>query len=114
MAAEAKPKFSAKEYVDTTIKEGPVVMISKSYCPYCKKAYQILTKYKKDVIKKEIDVDFNEQDMNAIQQYCKELTGGSSVPRVFIDGKFIGGCDDTEKLDKQNKLKPAITAAEKK
>merc|ERR1719188_673506 len=24
-----------------------------------------------------------------------ELTGGRSVPRVFIEGKFIGGADDT-------------------
>ena len=110
MAAEGKPKFSAKEYVDSTIKEGRVVMISKSYCPYCKKAYHILTKYRKDIIKKEIDTDFNQSDRTAIQQYCKEITGGSSVPRVFIDGKFIGGCDDIEKLDKQNKLRPLIEA----
>ena len=110
MAAEA---FSAKDYVETTIKEGPVVMISKSYCPFCKKAYQILLKHKKDIIKKEIDVDFNEQNMQAIQDYCKQLTGASSVPRVFIGGKSIGGCDDTEKLEKQNKLKPLIEAAEK-
>jgi len=25
----------------------------------------------------------------------KQITGGSSVPRVFIGGKFLGGADDT-------------------
>lgn len=109
--ADAKATFDAKDYVEKTIKEGPIVMISKSYCPYCKKAAQILGKYNTDIIKKEIDKDFNDKDMEAIQSYCKQKTGGSSVPRVFIDGKFIGGCDDTEALDKQDKLKPLIEAA---
>eukprot|EP00486_Rosalina_sp_Unknown_P004176 CAMPEP_0201576300 /NCGR_PEP_ID=MMETSP0190_2-20130828/22044_1 /ASSEMBLY_ACC=CAM_ASM_000263 /TAXON_ID=37353 /ORGANISM="Rosalina sp." /LENGTH=217 /DNA_ID=CAMNT_0048007011 /DNA_START=331 /DNA_END=984 /DNA_ORIENTATION=- len=106
-----KQAFDAKEYVESTISSGAIVMISKSFCPFCKKAFEILSKYNKDIIKKEIDIDFNEEDMKAIQDYLKGTTGASSVPRVFIDGKFIGGCDDTEKLDKEEKLKPLIEAA---
>ena len=34
-------------------------------------------------------------DMDAIQDYLKELTGARSVPRVFINGKFYGGGDET-------------------
>ena len=33
--------------------------------------------------------------MDAIQDYLKELTGARSVPRVFVNGKFYGGGDDT-------------------
>ena len=109
----AQAKFDGKDYVEKLIAEGPVVMISKSYCPFCKKAYQILKKYTQDIIKKEIDIDLGD-DAQAVQDYCKQLTGASSVPRVFIDGKSIGGCDDTQALDKQNKLKPLIEAATKK
>ena len=35
-------------------------------------------------------------DGEAIQDALLELTGGRSVPRVFIDGQFIGGGDDTD------------------
>ncbi|XP_003367569.1 glutaredoxin [Trichinella spiralis] len=34
----------------------------------------------------------------------EELTGARSVPRVFIDGKFIGGADDTKRLHENGEL----------
>ena len=33
-----------------------------------------------------------------------ELTGGRTVPRVFIDGKFTGGSDDIAALDRSGEL----------
>lgn len=30
------------------------------------------------------------------------------VPRVFINGKCIGGGDDTARLDKDNRLEPML------
>lgn len=44
---------------------------------------------------KVIELDTRE-DGNAIQDALLELTGGRSVPRVFIDGDFFGGGDDTD------------------
>ncbi len=35
------------------------------------------------------------QDGDSIQDALLEVTGGRSVPRVFIGGAFIGGGDDT-------------------
>ena len=35
----------------------------------------------------------------------------TKVPRVFINGKCIGGGDDTERLDRDNKLKPMLEQA---
>ena len=43
-------------------------------------------------------------DSNAIQDYLLSITGGRSVPRVFIDGEFIGGGDDTDALARSGKL----------
>ncbi len=34
-------------------------------------------------------------DGSAIQQYLQSVTGQRTVPQVFINGKFIGGGDDT-------------------
>ena len=33
--------------------------------------------------------------MTEIQDYLGQMTGARSVPRVFVNGKFYGGGDDT-------------------
>ena len=33
-------------------------------------------------------------EMDAIQAYHATLTGARSVPRVWVNQKFVGGCDD--------------------
>merc|ERR1712013_770608 len=113
MAQAAEAAFDAKKYVTEAIAESAGVMISKSYCPYCTKAKGVIGKYTKNMIVKEID-QLSQAQTEAIQVYTKELTGGRSVPRVFIGGEFVGGCDDTVALDKAGKLKTQIEAAEKK
>ena len=47
-------------------------------------------------------------DCSEIQSYLREITGASSVPRVFIGGKCIGGGDDTEALDRTGQLRPLL------
>lgn len=37
----------------------------------------------------------NRADCDAMQDALLDITGGRSVPRVFINGKFLGGGDDT-------------------
>ena len=93
---------------------SPVVMIGKSWCPYCVKAEKILKAQYADTIYKQIDKLLKDDEVAAVQAYCKQITGGSSVPRVFIGGKFIGGCDDTEAKNNKGELKQLIDAATKK
>lgn len=42
--------------------------------------------------------------MNDIQDELQNLTGARSVPRVFVDGKFIGGGTDVKKLYENGEL----------
>merc|ERR1712062_742363 len=93
-----------KAEMDDLIKSKPVLVISKSYCPYCKKAKQVLAKFKIDPEKFEIIEIDNRKDMDAIQAYMKKVTGGSSVPRVFIRGRCIGGGDETAAAHKNGRL----------
>ena len=51
------------------------------------------------------------QDGDAIQDYLNQLTGGRSVPRVFIAGKFIGGGDDTVAKQQSGELKKILQQA---
>ena len=87
---------AGKELLDDSIKNKAVFVVSKSYCPYCKKTKEILKKYKinSDVFKW-LDID-KLDDEEKIQKYMMKLTGARSVPRVFIGGKFFGGGDQTE------------------
>ena len=39
-----------------------------------------------------------------LQDYLLRLTGGRTVPRVFVGGKFIGGSDDVAALDASGQL----------
>jgi len=50
-------------------------------------------------------------DGSDIQAALQQLSGGSTVPRVFINSEHIGGNDDTQNLHKQGGLVPKLTAA---
>ena len=50
----------------------------------------------------------NRPDMDEIQRYMKKLTGQSSVPRVFIGGKCIGGGDDVMALHQSKQLETML------
>ena len=95
---------AVKEKIDTLLQENKVVVISKSYCPFCKKAKQVLAKYNipnEHIAILEIESDFSCEE---IQKYMQVLTGGRSVPRVFIGGKCIGGGDETMDLHNNGQL----------
>eukprot|EP00208_Stichococcus_sp_RCC1054_P007835 CAMPEP_0206150676 /NCGR_PEP_ID=MMETSP1473-20131121/38418_1 /ASSEMBLY_ACC=CAM_ASM_001109 /TAXON_ID=1461547 /ORGANISM="Stichococcus sp, Strain RCC1054" /LENGTH=103 /DNA_ID=CAMNT_0053548187 /DNA_START=197 /DNA_END=508 /DNA_ORIENTATION=+ len=94
---------AVKEFVASTIKDNKVVIFSKSYCPFCHKAKRalggVLDSSKITVI--ELD---QRSDGDDIQNELQSLTGGRSVPRVFINQKFIGGGDDTARLASNGEL----------
>lgn len=60
-----------------------VVIFSKTYCPYCVKAKQAVGSVMdmSNVVVVELD---KRPDGDAIQDYLLSITGGRSVPRVFI------------------------------
>ena len=94
--------------IDTLLKEKKVVIISKSHCPYCKMAKQVLARYnipKEYIEVRELDSDPNREE---IQRYMMELTGARSVPRVFIGGKCIGGGVDTQAMHNKRQLGPLL------
>ena len=61
-------------------------MISKTFCPFCTNAKSSLKSAGIDF--KAFEIESN-PDMSAIQDELKNITGARSVPRVFIDQKFL-------------------------
>jgi len=98
------------DHVSTLIAAHPVVVFSKTYCPFCVKAKKALAplvaSHPPEFIKV-LELE-NHPEMNKIQDALASLTGARSVPRVFIGGKFIGGGDDTVHLAATGELKKLI------
>ncbi|CAI5506113.1 unnamed protein product [Closterium sp. Naga37s-1] len=90
------------------IEENAVVVFSKTFCPYCVRVKQILAKLKAKF--KAIELDHDPEGA-AMQQALAQMTGQRTVPSVFINQQHIGGCDDTDALNRQGKLVPLLQAA---
>jgi len=84
---------------------NPVMVFSKTTCPFCAKIKDLF-----EGLKIQIGVlELNEVDNGAeIQAALLEKTGQKTVPNVFINGQHIGGCSDTMKLHENNELLPLI------
>jgi len=93
------------EEVDKLVAANPVMVFSKTTCPFCKKVKDMF-----EGIKIKIGVlELNEADNGAeIQAALLEKTGQRTVPNVFINGQHVGGCDDTMQLYADNQLLPLI------
>ncbi|KAH0713804.1 hypothetical protein KY289_009763 [Solanum tuberosum] len=79
-------------FVKKTISSHSIVIFSKSYCPYCRKAKAVF----KELNQKPHVVELDERDDGwSIQDAISEIVGRRTVPQVFINGKHIGGSDDT-------------------
>ncbi|CAN4082430.1 unnamed protein product [Withania somnifera] len=94
----------AKEIVSA----NPVVVFSKTYCPFCVTVKDLLSKLGASFKAVELD---SEKDGSEIQAALAEWTGQRTVPNVFISGKHIGGCDTTTALHRERKLVPLLTDA---
>jgi len=73
------------------IKEEPVLMLSFVKWPFCVKAKALLDT--KNVSYTVIEVD-EVVDGKAIRAEMAELFGRTSVPAIWIGGRFVGGCND--------------------
>lgn len=79
-----------------------VIIYSKTYCPYCDKAKNLLKQ--KGVSFEEINLENKPDEMKALM----EKTGLRTVPQIFINDELIGGFDDMNALDKAGKLDPLL------
>lgn len=129
---------SPRESVETQVAGSPVVVYSKSYCPYCTKTKTLLNELGVHFVLVELD---QIADGDAIQDALAEITGAlryvcflflscvcvrwtccnscrgmesvecagqRTVPNVFIGGKSVGGNSDVQQLHKNGQLVPLL------
>jgi len=90
------------------ITDNTVMVFSKSYCPYCKKAKELLNKYGVNFVAYEIDLEAKGPQ---VQQALGRLTAQNTVPNIFIGTRHIGGSDKLAALDKEGKLSDILKQA---
>jgi glutaredoxin 3 len=81
----------------------PVTIYTKSWCPYCAAAKELLAKK---------GAPFTEvQVKNAAEQAeMARKAGRSTVPQIWIGERHVGGCDDLYDLDGAGELDRLLAA----
>jgi monothiol glutaredoxin len=46
-----------------------------------------------------------------IREGIKRYSNWPTIPQVFVDGKFIGGCDIVKEMHERGELEPLLKAA---
>lgn len=91
---------SVATLVNNLIQQNKVMVFSWTTCPYCTKVKNVLGEYTKFAT-----LEMNqEENGDEIKKYISTLSGISTVPQVFVNGKFVGGCDATCAALKSGKL----------
>ncbi|KAF3823136.1 hypothetical protein GH733_010572 [Mirounga leonina] len=88
-----------------TISDNCVVIFSKTSCSYCAMAKKLF--HDINVKYKVVELDMLEYG-SQFQDALYKMTGEKTVPRIFINGTFIGGATDTHRLHKEGKLLPLV------
>ena len=90
---------------DKIIHDNKVVIFSTNNCPFCEVAKKIIEKY---------TTTYKEEMYKpSYHDWLVAKTGRTSVPAVFINGVYVGGCNDgglggVSRLDRQGLLKQMI------
>ena len=71
---------------------------SKESCPYCDKIKQVMDLTKLSYVVYNLNEHFDKKS------FIDEFGQGSTFPQVLVDGKKIGGCVDTIKYLRENKI----------
>lgn len=83
-----------------------VEIYTATVCPYCTAAKRLL---------KEKGVAFTEHNLDVLPeseaQRVAQLSGRTSVPQVFINGKSIGGYTDLKQMEADGKLDGLLAEA---
>ncbi len=71
----------------------------KSNCPFCQKSLAILAEHNIETEDFEIS-----HDPELRTQIAESVGGYRTVPMIFLDDEFIGGCSELQALETEGKL----------
>ena len=93
---------------DVLLTTSPVIVFSKTSCPYSKMAKRILLE-KYVIVPSPVVIELDEHELgDAIQAALAKSSGRRTVPNILVNGKSIGGGDDINELDRADELCPKL------
>ncbi|KAH6630816.1 thioredoxin-like protein [Chaetomium sp. MPI-SDFR-AT-0129] len=104
----SKEEREVEGELNSILKKSPVIIFSKSYCPYSKRAKGVLLeKYVIEPTPFVVELDQHPLGPR-MQAKLGEMTGRRTVPNVLVYGQSIGGGDDIVALDAEKTLADKI------
>ena len=99
--------MSIQEEIQNDITRNKVMLYMKGtpespMCGFSAQAVNILKSY---------NIDFgtkNVLDSDELRQGIKEFTDWPTIPQIFINGQFIGGCDIITEMHQNGELKTLL------
>ncbi|MBW4936648.1 cysteine synthase A [Marinobacter sp. F4206] len=102
----------AVEEVEALISDPahPVVMFALEWCEFCWSVRKVFQKYGIDYKSVDLDSVAYQQGNRGgqIRAVLKEKTGWTTLPQIFINGEFVGGCTDVFDQIKDGSLLPRL------
>jgi len=116
--AEIDPGLAeAKEELNTILRRSPIIIFSKTFCPFSRKAKALLLDtYNITPAPFVVELDTLTNPIanlgsvppitlgRKLQDLLAESTGRKTVPNILINGRSIGGSDELAQLDRDDKL----------
>ncbi|HEY7168146.1 MAG TPA: Grx4 family monothiol glutaredoxin [Candidatus Binatia bacterium] len=98
--------------IDEKVKKNKVMLYMKGtpdfpQCGFSAHTVDILKSY---------GIQFASEDVlanPAVREGIKRYSNWPTIPQVYIDGKFVGGCDILDELHERGELEPMLKAAGK-
>lgn len=100
LQAGSYDKAAVKERIEKEVASAPVVFYSYQLSPFCTQTREFLSslgaKFKEVDLGQEWIPGLISADGSAVRAELGKMTGRTSMPSVFIGGKFVGGLFDGE------------------
>ncbi|XP_038614292.1 glutaredoxin 2 [Tachyglossus aculeatus] len=104
-APTTNAEAAAATQIQETVSANCVVIFSKTSCSYCDVAKKLFRDMNVNYTAVELDLhEYGSQFQDALHR----MTGARTVPRIFVNGTFIGGATDTHRLHREGKLLPLV------
>ena len=114
-ASSSTSSLSTPRALRAYVRTHPIIVFTKSYCPYCQRAVNTLRAYARrygtTVRVVELDTMVPARKGEALQRRLARVTGRTTVPNVFIGGEAVGGGDEVEALRAGRRLGRLVKAA---
>jgi len=104
--------FDGAQFVDRLIdeKDIPLVMFERHWCSFCQSARQLFHSINAPYLSIDLDDDRLRSGGQAaeIRAALTQRTGSTTVPQIFVAGRFLGGATETIAAYRSGKLQTLL------